>query len=122
MRRRSARSQPIRVMRTRQSATQTLWASTIARPGMKASTPATIDQRAAVEEFAPPWCGKPSRLSRMPMPMISSVGPMSLARKSEVCMVSCPFAGMTRIRFKGSPRTPAVSQPHIGTPLGTALM
>src|ERR1700681_2414596 len=42
----------------------------------------------------------------------------------------CPFAGMTRIRFKGSPRSRylrtgferAVSQLLIGAPLGTALM
>jgi hypothetical protein len=38
--------------------------------------------------------------------------------------VSIPFAGMTRIRFKGSPRRrqldwrPSVSQPLDGTPLG----
>jgi len=42
----------------------------------------------------------------------------------------CPFAGMTRIRFKGSPRSRlpktglerAVSQLLIGAPLGTGLM
>jgi hypothetical protein len=42
----------------------------------------------------------------------------------------CPFAGMTRIRFKGSPRSQAcmqvfelaVSQLLIGAPLGTGLM
>jgi len=44
----------------------------------------------------------------------------------------CPFAGMTRIRFKGSPRSQtlpvypgqpelAVSQLLIGAPLGTGL-
>jgi hypothetical protein len=34
------------------------------------------------------------------MPMVKKIGPMSLARYLEVAM-SCPFAGMTRIRFKG---------------------
>jgi hypothetical protein len=34
---------------------------------------------------------------------------------------SCPFAGMTRIRFKGSPRA-AVSQRLLGAPLGTPVI
>jgi hypothetical protein len=37
-----------------------------------------------------------------------TTGPISLARKSEIrgeaVAMSCPFAGMTRIRFKGFPR------------------
>src|SRR5262245_31014405 len=43
---------------------------------------------------------------------------------------SSPFAGMTRIRFKGSPRCPplmngnrpSVSQPLVGTPLGRSRL
>jgi hypothetical protein len=40
------------------------------------------------------------------MPMATITGPISLARKMDVGMgwMSCPFAGMTRIRFKGFPR------------------
>ncbi len=36
----------------------------------------------------------------------SATGPISFARKIEFAIGkrSCPFAGMTRIRFKGSPR------------------
>ncbi len=46
---------------------------------------------------------KPSRsLRNSATAMASITGPISLARKMEVCM-SCPFAGMTRIRFKGCP-------------------
>src|SRR5260370_27914751 len=47
-----------------------------------------------------------------------------LAYGDPVCRAkeaSSPFAGMTRIRFKGSPRCPerpSVSQPLVGTPLG----
>jgi hypothetical protein len=38
------------------------------------------------------------------MPMVGRFGPISLARRIEVVIeCSCPFAGMTRIRFKGSP-------------------
>src|ERR1700745_1642090 len=38
----------------------------------------------------------------MPMPMAASTGPTSLAIVSDFCIgASCPFAGMTRIRFKG---------------------
>ena len=47
----------------------------------------------------------------MPMPMVKKIGPMSLARYVEIAM-SCPFAGMTRIRFKGF-----FSAQH-GAPLG----
>src|ERR1700746_2328555 len=43
-------------------------------------------------------------LIRIPAPTTSNSGPRSLARNTEVAMMSCPFAGMTRIRFKGSPR------------------
>ncbi len=55
------------------------------------------------------------------------------ATTSELSKHPCPFAGMTRIRFKGSPRSlllrtsaarleRAVSQLLIGAPLGTGLM
>src|SRR5262245_16915272 len=58
------------------------------------------------------------------MPMASASGPISLARKTDMgaalAKMSCPFAGMTRIRFKGSPLR-AVSQLLIGAPLGTDL-
>jgi hypothetical protein len=38
------------------------------------------------------------------MPMTRHIGPVGLARRIEVVIeCSCPFAGMTRIRFKGSP-------------------
>jgi hypothetical protein len=38
----------------------------------------------------------------MPLPMTASTGPTSLAIVSDFCIeTSCPFAGMTRIRFKG---------------------
>jgi hypothetical protein len=35
----------------------------------------------------------------MPMPMVANSGPTSLAMINEVDTASCPFAGMTRIRF-----------------------
>jgi hypothetical protein len=43
------------------------------------------------------------------MAIATKIGPRSLARKSEMrgeatVGMSCPFAGMTRIRFKGFPR------------------
>src|SRR3981081_4487528 len=48
-------------------------------------------------------------------------------RRLKVLVHPCPFAGMTRIRFKGSPRSRApceraVSQLLVGAPLGTVLM
>src|SRR5215472_17782676 len=70
-------------------------------------------------------------LIRMPAPTASRSGPSSLARKIEVAMMSCPFAGMTRIRFKGSPRLSrrlgsqceigGLSAPS-GAPLGTPVI
>ena len=51
----------------------------------------------------------------MPRPMSTKIGPSSLARNTDVCMnASCPFAGMTRIRFKGFPRHPGRSAVGIG--------
>jgi hypothetical protein len=46
---------------------------------------------------------------------------------TRILMHPCPFAGMTRIRFKGSPRCRenrerAISQLPGGTPLGTSLI
>src|SRR5258708_28644039 len=54
-----------------------------------------------------------------------TTGPISLARKSEIrgeaVVMSCPFAGMTRIRFKGFPRyrLGGSLSSLTGAPLGT---
>jgi hypothetical protein len=55
------------------------------------------------------------------------IGPRSLARKSEmrgeaIVGMSCPFAGMTRIRFKGFPRYQfgGSLSSLTGAPLGTS--
>src|SRR5215468_1118790 len=60
------------------------------------------------------------------MAMTTKIGPRSLARKSEMrgettVAMSCPFAGMTRIRFKGSPRyrLGGSLSSLTGAPLGT---
>ncbi len=42
------------------------------------------------------------------------------SRKERDNEVSCPFAGMTRIRFEGSPRISGLSAPRRGSP-GNAL-
>src|SRR5258707_8680284 len=52
----------------------------------------------------------------MPMPIAVSTGPTSLAMFSDVGIeVCCPFAGMTRIRFKG------FFSAQTGAPLGTTF-
>jgi hypothetical protein len=53
--------------------------------------------------------------------MATPIGPISLARNIDVGIVSCPFAGMTRIRFKGSPLMRGLSAPT-GAPLGTVRL
>src|SRR5262245_57428686 len=60
------------------------------------------------------------------MAMARKSGPRSLARKSEMrgeatVAMSCPFAGMTRIRFKGFPRyrSGGSLSSLTGAPLGT---
>ena len=59
---------------------------------------------------------KATRFASMPMPMAQNTGPISRAMVCDVLHVSCPFAGMTRIRFKGFFSAPT------GAPLGTGLM
>ena len=59
----------------------------------------------------PPGC-----VRRMRAPMFYESG-----RRGDESLSPCPFAGMTRIRFEGSP-PPAVSQPLAGHPSEQQLM
>ena len=121
-------SQPRMVINTGQLATQTLWVSTMARPAVMVRRPERKISAAAAQEFFGEAAKAVPVDEHARCPTTSITGPISFARKIEFAIGkrSCPFAGMTRIRFKGSPRCPswrrAVSQLPAGAPLGTPLM
>ena len=75
----------------------------MARPAGSVMTPEQEDQRRAGHEFAGEGA-KSRALDEERQPERESKSARSVWReKSRSSSMSCPFAGMTRIRFKGSP-------------------
>ena len=114
-------SQPSTVMITRQSITHTLWTATSTRPSSRSTMPNRIDQR-GLPNISFAMARVDFSLIKRERPTANRIGPISLAINIDVCMAAsgaklrnvlrergwwgqeispCPFAGMTRIRFKG---------------------
>src|SRR3954469_4781981 len=81
-----AASQPTTVISTRQSATHTLWVSTMARPAGRVTTPArNISARLRMNSSS--TVRMLARFTSTPMPSASANGPISFARKVELLNV-----------------------------------